>query len=257
MWFRSRASLFLAAAVALVSLVAASRPAAATLIIVPNASFEDPNVADGDFTSSSGFDAVPNWTFAQTFNGTITAGVWDPINAEYSGTTGDNAPLPGTASGGQAAYIYLQQTDDLMLEALTGELSTETALVTVQPNTVYTLTVAVGHAQTFLPGDVTIGLYRDDNQTALAETVIPSAAIPANTFADFSAVFTSLPVNDPANGTGVIIRIGHTHLDAGERSVDFDNIRLDVTPVPEPASVATLALALIGALTTRRPRGRR
>ena len=51
-------------------------PAAATLIIIPNASFEDPDVADDSFTSSSGFMPIPNWTFAQTFNGVFGAGVF-------------------------------------------------------------------------------------------------------------------------------------------------------------------------------------
>ena len=241
---------------ALVASLLLACPAAATLIIIPNASFEDPDVADNTFTASSGFMPIPNWTFAQTFNGDFGAGVWDPVDSDYTGTTGDNAALPGTASGGQVGYMYLAQTDDTMLAEVMAELTPESNLAFIQPLTIYTLTVAIGHSQTFLAGDVKVGLYRGDNQTALSETIIPSAAVPANTFADFSSVFVS-PADDELTDVPLVIRVTHTHDGPGERSVDFDNVRLDVTPVPEPAGIATLALGSLAAVTRRRPRPRR
>jgi MYXO-CTERM domain-containing protein len=250
------------------------RPAAATLIIVPNASFEAPDVVDEEFTitfappviangrsawsgsssSSPGFpvtatsEAIPGWDFAQTFNGTITAGVWDPGEIDFTGAGGNNATLPATAQGGQSGYIYLEQLDDLLPEIMTGELTTEAPLATITSDTIYTLTVAIGSAKTFLPGDVTISLYSD--ATALATTVIPAASIPNDSFADFTATFTSL-TNEPLAGNPIVARITHTHTTAGARSVEFDNVRLDASPVPEPAGIAAAALLALGALARR------
>ena len=250
------------------------RPAAATLIIVPNASFEAPDVIDEEFTitfappviaqgrlawanssgASPGYpvsatsEAIPDWSFVQTLNGTITAGVWDPGAIDFTGAGGDNAALPATALGGQSGYIYLEQFDDLLPELMSGELTTETSLATIQPDMIYTLTVALGSAKTFEPGEVTIGLFSDT--IMLAQTVIQPVDIPEDTFEDFTAVFTSM-ANEPLAGNPIVARIIHTHGNTGARSIEFDNVRFDASPVPEPGGIAALALTALAAAARR------
>jgi MYXO-CTERM domain-containing protein len=227
--------------------------ARASLITVANASFETPNVADNAFTDSDNVAiAVPNWTLATTLNGTITTGVWDPINADFSNTTGDNAAIPGGA-GGQVGYIYLEQFNDLAPEMLTGELTTESSLATIQNNTIYTLTVSLGSSKTSSAGDVLIELY--SNNTLRASTNVPAGTLPEDTLVDYVASFTTSG-SDPNAGGPLVARIIHNYSGPGAREVEFDNVRVDVSPVPEPTSTS-LALLALAALTTRRRSNRR
>lgn len=72
-------------------------------IFVPNFSFENPDLL-GDIGLGNSVQSVPNWT--QTVISLFPSfAVFDPANSQFPGTTGDNAPLPGTAQGGQAAVI--------------------------------------------------------------------------------------------------------------------------------------------------------
>src|SRR5258706_10157023 len=75
----------------------------AASIPVPNFSFSDPDVADANLSTT-----VPGWTLTLGGGGN-SAGVRDPLNAQYAGSTGNNALLPGTADGGQAAYFSLNE----------------------------------------------------------------------------------------------------------------------------------------------------
>src|SRR5262245_30681710 len=101
-------------------------------ILVPNFSFEIPDAPDGD----SWFFANADWAFGGS--GFFQMSVTDFNDSSYPGSTGDNAPLPGTAEGGQAGFIALQSL------ASVGQLTSGSVLTTVSDSTVYTLTVALG-----------------------------------------------------------------------------------------------------------------
>ncbi|MEO6435577.1 MAG: PEP-CTERM sorting domain-containing protein [Tepidisphaeraceae bacterium] len=222
------------------------------IIVIPNYTFQTPDVPnDGVTDNRVDLDAVPDWTFTSSENGIIAAGVWDPVNADYGGSNGDNAALPGTAQGGQAAYVYLEQFNDLDPQPLGGILTSNTALVTIEPLTRYDLTVAIGNAKSFNPGEVTIQEILVDGEVVASEFTDEST-LPNNTFTDVTTSFTTT-IDDPLIGGQLRIRLIHTHAGTGIREVEFDNIRLMTTTVPEPTSAA-LTLLCAAAMTARRRR---
>lgn len=126
------------------------------------------------------------------------------------------------------------------------------------PNTKYTLTFGVGNrnAANFAAGTGRFGFGSSTEGDPLPLTPYAplvfsqdiftgTYATVASTFADTSITFTTGAVAPAGN-----IRISVQNLDTGTR-LHVDNFRLDATPIPEPASIATLALAS-GLLMRRR-----
>lgn len=218
--------------------------ARATLIFVPNGAFASPAEADNAFSDTvlNPSGAVPNWTFDQSDNGSNAAGVWDPVNINYSGSTGDNVALPGAGGVGQTSYIYLQQFDDLNPLPLGGRLTSE-VITNVASNFTYTLTVAVGNANmiddgsntnTFVPvepGDVTLRILAGGD--VVADTFIPAGTLANNTFTNFVTTYTT-SVNDARAGLPLTIELVHSYSGVGFREADFANVRLDAQFIPEP-----------------------
>jgi hypothetical protein len=202
-------------------------------IPVPDFSFEEPDLAEGTLGT------VPGWT-ALLVGGGGTPRVRDPANAQYAGSTGNNALLPGSALGGQAAYFAFTENGSGMTTTLAG--------TTVQANTLYTLTAALGDPLDRDPGTVFLRLTL--NGTVAATTTILPTSIPSGTFTDFSVALGPFASND--------LRVGETlgielRMSGGFRSggygADFDNIRL-TSAVPEPTALS--AFACIGLLRRRR-----
>ena len=242
-------------------------PAHATLIIVPNAvtpitvpngSFELPNLADNAFTfGPGGFSdgtATPDWSFSgyQSVNGIVDAGIWDPGSTDYTIAGGNNTPLPPTAAGGQAAYIYLDQDTNPVPQLLSGEL-TSPVLTTIQSDTNYKLTVALGRAKNVNAGDVVLELETQD--FPLASIEIPGSAIPQDGFADFAVELPTF-IDYPFEGLELSARITHSYSGLGAVSLDIDNVRFESSPLPEPGS-AMVALLAIGAVVPMSRRRRR
>jgi hypothetical protein len=221
----------------------------ATLIVVPNFSFESPDVPDNTFSDTDIDGDIPNWTFTKSENGTNYAGVWDPVAGDYPGTTGNGA-IPGSGQGTQVGFIYLDQADNPVPQPLNGVIVTSTELATIQSNTTYTLTVALGNSLLLTPGEVDIRLLAN-GQEASSTTVIGDA-IPNGTFTDFTTSFTTGAASGFV-GQQLSIRIAHIFNAEGVAEVDFDNIRLNSTPfIPEPASAALSSLVACAALARRR-----
>ena len=70
----------------------------ATVIVVPNFSFELQALADGGSTVG----APPSWV--QSGAGAYQTGVFNPQNASFAGSSGAGN-LPGSAQGQQGAYL--------------------------------------------------------------------------------------------------------------------------------------------------------
>ena len=200
-------------------LAAGTAPTHAGLIPVANYSFESPTLSDGVFTNNS----VPSWALDISNTANFgSAGVDNPLNLQYPGTTGSPGTLPGTGDGVQLAYI----------NASGNSIYQDVGLL--QPLTIYTLTIAAGTRTDFGAGSS--GSISLVNGTSDTGTVLSSLAItpPALTFTDFTTTFTT--------GAGVVgdLTIVLKTTSSGNSEVNFDNVRLDATAAPEPTSAALL-----------------
>jgi hypothetical protein len=237
---------FLAALAVGIALAFMPLDAGAVPIAVPNFSFENPDVADS-FTSAG----VPDWIFASS-TGFGSAEVLDPPAATYTGTGGNNTPLPGSGQGGQLGDINTFSAGF----AGTYTLTSSTDLATVMDNRMYTLTVALGDRKTGTPFPVTaIDLLV--NGILVASTSANAAMIPDDTFTDFSTSF-STGTADPLTGGNLRIRLRAESPSFQVFVSDFDNVRLDqtaltpTTPAPEPGTFALLGLGSIAVARVRR-----
>ena len=91
------------AALALAGALAA--PAAGAPIPVSNPSFEDVVLADGARANALNADAatVPGWSSVFAGPGVTNGGIHDPQDAQFTGSTGDDAALPGHGGPGPGA----------------------------------------------------------------------------------------------------------------------------------------------------------
>jgi hypothetical protein len=241
------------AAVAMAGLAVVT-PARGALIFVPNGTFASPEQADDTFSDSIAdpTGAVPSWIASIGTNGNNAAGVWDPINVNYSGSTGNNVALPGAGGVGQTGYIYLEQFDDLDPQPLGGRLTSGT-ITTIANKFTYTLTVALGNANqidnagTLMPvepGEIEIRLLAGGD--IVASTPVPAGTLANNTFTNFTTSFTTT-ASDVHTGLPLTIELVHSYSGIGFREADFANVRLDATFVPEPgaATIGLLGFAVV------------
>ena len=207
-------------------------------IVVPNFSFEKPDVPDGGAVAG-----VESWTFIG--NGGAVAGIHDQLDDQYAGATDNLSPLPGSGLGNQNAFIQITPaaTD------LFGRLFVE-GLGTVEAGMKYELAVALGNRLDADAGTVTLMLTVDGS--SVASLVVPESSVSEGTFADFSVGFSTLLVGDPNVGgeLGVELRMDVS----GSGPVvqgNFDNVRVEAT-VPEPGTFVVLAVGGVAMLIRRR-----
>jgi hypothetical protein len=227
---------------------ALSTPGLAAPIAVPNDTFDGPDIADGATLAIVTLDTttIPGWTASLAGAGISQGGIRDPQDAQFAGTTGDNAALPGTADGGQTVFFRGS------LAGNTEVFVTVDPLATVEAGETYTLTVAVGNALDSDPGDVAVQL--TVNNSVVAQTMANAAGLPDGTFTDLQAVYVA-PASGPQVGGVLKIRLRQLVTGAGNQFAYFDRIELEDGAVPEPAApllLATGAAALAGARRVRR-----
>lgn len=208
-------------------------------ITVPDFSFETPSET-GTYQDNSGIAvnaAIPNtgsaWYYLGGFiNGGSPVGVQD---ASANGFTAGANP-----DGTQDGY------------ANTGAWMGSGILTTIAANTTYTLTVAEGNRGGGYPqsGGFTIGLAFGSavdssltNSLAVSLDTSYANSPTVGTFADFTTSFTT-GSSDADIGQSLFVLLG-SDIVAGNNPVDFDDVRLTATSVPEPA---VLSLAGMGGL---------
>ena len=220
--------------------------AGAALVTITNPSFESPITAPGNFSGST--TAGPaGWSVynAGATNSDRFFGVWNPATTDsYSD------PVP---NGANIGVVFLDNTTGIAEAGLRQVLA-----ATLQLSTQYTLTVEVGNFDpgaggapwdfTGFPGyrvDLFAGstLIGSDNNTLLpAEGRFLTSTVSFTTGASHAQAGQPLGIRlVNLNGAGV--------------EVNFDQVRLDATSVPEPAAFAFGTLvALIAASRRIRPR---
>lgn len=217
----------------------------AATVFVANPSFETPTTAPGTFQTSA---APAGWSAYGTIDfGWRTVGVVNPAS-----TTLYLDPAP---QGANVGVVFLGPTFANSEAGLR-----QTLAATLQTSTRYTLTVAVGNMgndaqyphNTFdfsgFPG------YRVD--LLAGDTVIASdnnTLLPGEGRFLTSTVELSIGASHALSGQQLGIRLVNLDSAAGIE-VNFDDVHLDATAIPEPASAAALVGMFAVALSCARRR---
>jgi hypothetical protein len=191
-------------------------------ITVPDFSFElwtNPVTGFGlaDGATTAGPDVGSFWRAAG--NGGVN--LVNPLDAQFPGTTGSPGTLPATGDGTNYFFIGLGH-DGFGWQTV----------ATVQSNTIYTLTVAVGNTLSADGGHGSINLLSGTfpGGTALGSAPVDSTVITPGSFADTTLVLT----NGQHGGKPLTILLQGTGLSGTE--LIYDNVRLDATPAPAAAT---------------------
>jgi hypothetical protein len=219
-------SLCALAVVGSVSLVASVQAAP---VSVGNAGFESPADAEG------AFGVVDVWTTSTSgiTNG-AQFGAYNPGAADYPGGT-----APEGLNVGWIYNVYAPSEEPYNME--------QTLSAVLTAGTRYTLTVEVGNPLTY-PGNNPYQVQLLAGSTVLAMDD-NSLTIPKGTF-QTSTVTYDATAGDPQLGQALTIRLVNLP-DANASEVDFDNVRLNATAIPEPAALATLPLLAAASLSRR------
>ena len=217
--------------------------AEAALVTINNPSFESPVTAPATFTGSQS-SGPTGWTVYNSgaTNNLRYFGVWNPSTT--------NSYLSGAPDGANIGVVFLENTTNLAEAGLR-----QTLTATLQLSMQYTLTVEVGN---FSPADggpfnfTGFPGYRVElfaGSTLLASdlnTLSPGEGI-------FATSVVSFATGSSHANAGQAMAIRLVNLNGPGTEVNFDNVRLDASPVPEPSTVVLVAIAMICAVL-KRPR---
>ncbi len=200
-------------------LAAATTMISQAAISITNHSFEDDVLADGA--------AATTGTTGWVNNG---SGHFNPQDAQIFGTTGSGL-IPG-GDGSQVAFINF------------GPFYQN--IGTIEANSIYELTVAIGARRDLSWANLTVALRASsETGTVLASQVYVHADAPVGSFTDVSFSFDS---NDFAGEVGNDLFVTFS---AAPQPL-IDNVRVTETLVPEPSTTALLGLGGLALILRRR-----
>jgi hypothetical protein len=209
--------------------------ASAGSIPVTNFSFENPTVASNP--GYTYYSSIQAWTFGGTndFSGLQL------ISTQYS------SAQPANTDGYQDAVFNLSygETGTITYTTSGDSSGNGASLGTIQSNTDYALTVALGNRTGTGaygdPGDVYLNLQAGtgtDTSTyaTVAQLEVTPGEMPDDAFTDFTVTLTaSYILSHPSLlGENLGIQIAATGVNDYEDQNNFDNVQLTETTVPEP-----------------------
>jgi hypothetical protein len=196
----------------------------ASIVSVANASFEDTPATQA---TTNGALATTGWTAVVTAPGPY---------GNYTGSEPSSRATDGTQIG------FANDPGTGLYQDLGA----------IQPNTDYHVTVALGSPNAY-PTDATAALLNGTNNTGTYLGSVTNPANNSNVLTDFSFDVTT----SPTAAGDLTIFLSNSSLTESSATGDgvqanFDNVRITATSVPEPASLAFMAVGGLALLARRR-----
>lgn len=222
--------------------LAGSVTANAAAVTINNFSFETPvEASDTNFSAPthSGTSGVAtgvfnSWNYALQLGTSFEDfGIENPASTAYTG-----ASVGGTPSGADGTnVVFLNQNNSGKTVSIFQDVGT------LQADTTYTLTVAIGQRLDRVNGSLQIGLLNGASGASdifLTGTLLNSTtgvSSVSGMFQDFTVTFTT------GSSVSNDLYVGARYTGDGKVQASLDNFRLDATAsaVPEPSTYAALA----------------
>ncbi|MFK7909009.1 MAG: PEP-CTERM sorting domain-containing protein [Akkermansiaceae bacterium] len=216
--------------------------AEAALVTINNSSFESPVTPAGTFNGEQATAPV-GWTVYNSgaTNNERYFGVWNPSTT--------SSFVGGAPDGQNVGVVFLENSINLAEAGLVQVISTP-----LENSKQYTLTVDVGNFAPSVGNSFDFTGFPGYRVELLAgSTLIASdnnTLTPAEGIFETSVVSFTTEASHANAGEALSIRL--VNLNGPGIEVNFDNVRLDVSPVPEPSTVGLGVMGLICALFKRR-----
>jgi hypothetical protein len=209
-----------------------------------NASFETPTLGDGGTVALSPAEAPFNWySYCDPSDGNRAAYITNPDSTMYAGTAGS-----GTARGANGINVLTLCT--LSASAAKGKVSVyQDSSVRYEAGKTYTFTAAVGKRNTANYGAADafgFSLRIASTSGSLSLYKASTSELTADAFVDRSVSYKVKATDTGVIGqkVRVMLHMYTENVTAYDQCLDFDNVRLTVTP--EPATMVSLVSAMLG-----------
>jgi len=163
----------------------------------------------------------------------------NPLNQPCGTGCAFNVSIPSwmvSGSGGQfqpgSLFFTSPVPDGSIVAYSNGASISQTLNTSLTADTTYTLSADIGRRTDAAGNDYTIALYADG--TLLKSLTASTNTIKPGTFLEQSLTYTSGAM-PPAGKLEIVLST------VGPRQVDYDNVQLDASTVPEPATLSLLA----------------
>jgi hypothetical protein len=180
--------------------------ALASLVPIGNSSFESPVVSAPPYFN---YGPITDWTVAGT------AGVWNPSTLPSAGLTAEDGVQVGYINGGSVSQVLGSS---------------------LQADSTYNLGIYVaGRADGLNPGtDYSISLYAGSTLLTSVTPVAPT-----------TSVWTPLSASYTSGSSGLVGQPLEIVISTPASQLDFDNVSLSVSAVPEPTTMISGAMLLL------------
>jgi hypothetical protein len=239
MKLRSKLALAIAFAATAISAHGAS-------VVINNHSFETPTLADGANTNSgAGTGVFHSWNYVVQNGASFEDfGIENSGGGAYTGAAGG-----GTPSGADGINVgYLNQDNSGLFTGIFQNVGS------LQANTQYTMTIAIGQRLDRTNGSIEFGLYNaatgatDIWGVGTALVTDTEVSTVAGSFQDFAVTFTT----GATVSNDLYVAARYTETGANLIQASLDNVRLDATVVPEPSAALLGGLGVLAMLRRRR-----